>query len=144
MHRDVEVGDMSMPTLVKEDIVRFQIAWFILEAAVKKPGRAMEVPTDGLYAARGGMQAPRKSRQRSNARFLQTASLVCPSELHEKGMMSALGMDGVRATDGRNLHLRSPPSIKSKTKKQFSSSWKAYLMLTTNGWSILISVTEMR
>lgn len=26
---------------------------------------------------------------------------------------------------GRYSHLRSPPSIRSKTKKQFSSSWKA-------------------
>ena len=30
---------------------------------------------------------------------------------------------------------KSPPNIRSNTKKQFSSSWKAYRKFTTNGWS---------
>jgi len=36
----------------------------------------------------------------------------------------------------RDVQRRSPPSIRSRTKKQFSSSWNAYRRLTTNGWSI--------
>ena len=34
-----------------------------------------------------------------------------------------------------DVQRRSPPSMRSSTKKQFSSSWKAYRRLTINGWS---------
>jgi hypothetical protein len=34
-----------------------------------------------------------------------------------------------------HLHRKSPPSIRSNTKKQFSSSWKAYRRLTMKAWS---------
>jgi hypothetical protein len=42
---------------------------------------------------------------------------------------------------GDGVQRRSPPSMRSRTKKQFSSSWKAYLKLTTNGWSICLEGT---
>lgn len=44
----------------------------------------------------------------------------------------------------KDRHLRSPPSIRSSTKKQFSSSWKAYRKLTTKGWSICEGEEEER
>ena len=94
MHRDVEIGDVGVPTLVKKDIVRLQIAMELLVAIAKKPARGMEVPTDGLSVARGGMQALKKSRRRSNAQFPLTESLVSPNELHGKGMISAFGIGG--------------------------------------------------
>lgn len=36
----------------------------------------------------------------------------------------------------RDVQRRSPPNMRSSTKKQFSSSWNAYRMFTTKAWSI--------
>ena len=43
-----------------------------------------------------------------------------------------------RKCPSSHSHRRSPPSMRSSTKKQFSSSWKAYRRFTMNGWSTLI------